>query len=152
MNSSAGTRSTMGAPVIPAPHLPVANKKTNSEMVDELMRAAYAAESGGNYNDLESRAGYLDEKAPVPAQVNEQTYKALFGNGPNSPMPPAVNNQGRRPANGGNGMMRWLDGTVTPHESRFGPPPSTAGLRAEQDWPPMPRQPQGNNNQPYDYR
>lgn len=147
-NSSAGTRSTMGAPIVPPPILPVANKKTNSEMVDALMQAAYATESGGNYNDLESRVGYLDEKAPVPAQINEKTYKALFGNGPNSPLPPmpqmpVANGQGRSLTTANNPMARWLDDTVTPRQSRFGPPPSTAGLRpGEEEWPPVPKQPQ----------
>ncbi|KAM7201712.1 hypothetical protein V8F33_003261 [Rhypophila sp. PSN 637] len=128
-NSSAGTRTTVApAPALPPPQLPFANKKTNSEMVDDLMRAAYAAESGGNYNDLESRAGYWDEKsqAGAPAQVNEKTYKALFGNGPNSPMPPTAptmpfvgkpNNQGRPLTNGGNPMKRWLDATATPRQT-----------------------------------
>ncbi|KAM7216582.1 hypothetical protein V8F06_007993 [Rhypophila decipiens] len=149
-NSSAGTRTTVApapAPVLAPPQLPFANKKTNSEMVDQLMQAAYAAESGGNYNDLESRAGYWDEKSqagapvPHPTQVNETTYKALFGNGPNSPMPPTApampfvgkpSNQGRPLTNGGNPMMRWLDATATPRQSEFGPPPSNAGLRPDQ--------------------
>ncbi|KAK4207307.1 hypothetical protein QBC37DRAFT_98773 [Rhypophila decipiens] len=150
-NSSAGTRTTVApapAPALAPPQLPFANKKTNSEMVDQLMQAAYAAESGGNYNDLESRAGYWDEKSqagapvPHPTQVNEKTYKALFGNGPNSPMPPTAptmpfvgkpSNQGRPLTNGGNPMMRWLDATATPRQSKFGPPPSAAGLRPDQD-------------------
>ncbi|KAM7188875.1 hypothetical protein V8F20_010384 [Naviculisporaceae sp. PSN 640] len=141
-NSSAGTRTTVGVPPpVSTAQLPMGKQKTNSEIVDDLMRAAYEAESGGKYNDMESRVGYLDEKAPVPAQVNEQTYKALFGNGPNSPMPPR-NAQGAPPANGGNGMTKWLDGTVTPRESRFGPPASNVGVQAQQDWPPMPQQAQ----------
>jgi len=168
-SSSGSDRSSTVVPPLPPAMLRAENKKTNSEMVDDLMRAAYAAESGENYNDLESRAGgYYDEKAAAPNQnyLDEKAYAALQGGkGPYSPLPPPTpkvapvqtkKNQGRPLTNGTttNPMTRWLDATVTPHQSKFGPPPSTAGLPPDQPpspspWPMMPPPPQagvdGNN-------
>lgn len=160
-SSGSSDRSSTAVPPLQPPNMPAANKKTNSEMVDDLMRAAYAAESGGNYNDVESQAGgYYGEKAPASNQnyLDEKAYAALQGGkGPYSPLPPPMskttvpesksyNNQGRPLTNETtrNPLTRWLDATVTPHQSRFGPP-TTAGLPPDQPpspWPMMPPPPQ----------
>lgn len=159
-SSTGSDRSSTIVPPLPPPNMPAANKKTNSEMVNDLMRAAYALESGQNYNDVESRAGgYYDEKAPAQTQsyLDEKAYAALQGGkGPYSPLPPPMpkmattlnpkNDQGRPLTNGTaiNPLTRWLDGTVTPHQSSYGPP-TTAGLPPDQPpspWPMMAPLPQ----------
>ncbi|KAK0656269.1 hypothetical protein B0T16DRAFT_451863 [Cercophora newfieldiana] len=91
------------------------SKKTNSEMMDDLMQATYKAE-GGYTRDSKSEAGTFGNKAGNmtfgekggPGFMNESTYTALAG-----PPTPAAAPSGP--------VGNWLSGVKTPHQS--GAPP-----------------------------
>ncbi|KAK4178274.1 hypothetical protein QBC36DRAFT_109031 [Triangularia setosa] len=96
--------------------------KTNTAIMDDLMKAAYAAEHGNN--DMEFYGGYPgDQKDIHPNMIDEKAYVALTGHlTPGTPKKP---------------VSTWLGGIVTPRQSQ-GPvfPPSPMYSEAER--PPMP--------------
>ncbi|KAK0737425.1 hypothetical protein B0T21DRAFT_383401 [Apiosordaria backusii] len=96
--------------------------KTNTAIIDDMMKAAYAAENGSN--DMEYYGGYPREQKEVhPNFLDEKAYVALAGHlTPRTPKKP---------------VSTWLGGIVTPRQSQ-GPvfPPSPMYSEAER--PPMP--------------
>jgi hypothetical protein len=108
--STTSGRTTVAPPASVTPAMPplsstkFGNTKTNSEMMNGLMKAAYAAEGGMNDMETFGRGpGFMDEKA----------YAKLEGQ-------PITG--GRKP------VSRWLSGIITP-STRSRPPsmPPTPG-------------------------
>jgi len=96
--------------------------KTNTQIMDDLMKAAYATENGTN--DMESGMWPAASKEPpqlpagkqTSAFMDEKAYAALAGPGaPATPVKP---------------VMRWLDDVRTPTQPN-GPeiPPTICGVR-----------------------
>ncbi|KAK5656377.1 hypothetical protein OQA88_4758 [Cercophora sp. LCS_1] len=113
-------------PILPPPSLGA--KKTNSEMMDDLMQATFKAENGG----MDSRPGSYGQMAqPQPDFMNETTYTALAG----PPTPVAVPRPGDRRSKP---VIQWLDNVRTPSQA-----PSTPGstIWPAPDYPPMPPPP-----------
>ncbi|KAK4199813.1 hypothetical protein QBC40DRAFT_78347 [Triangularia verruculosa] len=92
------------------------NEKTNTAIMDDLMRAAYEAENG---NDMEYYGGSPPDKKEIhPNMIDEKAYVALAGHlTPRTPKKP---------------VSTWLGGIVTPRQSQ-GPvfPPSPMYSEAE---------------------
>ncbi|KAK0668547.1 hypothetical protein QBC41DRAFT_121727 [Cercophora samala] len=95
---------------------PKINEKTNTAIMDNLMKAAYQAENG---NDMEYYGGYPPDKKELhPNMIDEKAYVALAGHlTPRTPKKP---------------VSTWLGGLVTPRQSQ-GPafPPSPMYSEAE---------------------
>ncbi|KAK4660033.1 hypothetical protein QC762_115550 [Podospora pseudocomata] len=95
---------------------PKINEKTNTAIMDDLMKAAYQAENG---NDMEYYGGYPPDKKELhPNMIDEKAYVALAGHlTPRTPKKP---------------VSTWLGGIVTPRQSQ-GPafPPSPMYSEAE---------------------
>ncbi|KAJ4379946.1 hypothetical protein N0V85_008807, partial [Neurospora sp. IMI 360204] len=71
--------------------------KTNSEMINDLMRAAYASEGGGN--NMAAAYGHADQH-----YIDEKAYAMLAG------QPPT-------PATEKRGVSKWLADVMTPRQS-----------------------------------
>ncbi|KAK0733770.1 hypothetical protein B0T26DRAFT_36111 [Lasiosphaeria miniovina] len=116
-SSSSSGRTTMAPPRAVAPPLPFLPppkfgrvSKTNTDIMDNLMRAAYQAEGG--QNDMESRVNAVEK----PGFMDEKAYAMLAGR----PAPPERKRQ--KP------ISRWLDGLMTPRvQSRVPSMPPTPG-------------------------
>jgi hypothetical protein len=103
-------------PILPPPTLGA--KKTNSEMLDDLMQATYKSEQQGVDPPADAGtfgpSGYPDEKAGgygksstrQPGFMDEEAYVALAG-----PPTPSVGDRRSKP------VLRWLDDTKTPRQS-----------------------------------
>lgn len=119
--ASSGPRTTVASTPPPLP-VPKFNPKTNSEMIDDLVQASYAAENGNppdhthNHNrqsDLESQS--TTHWPPSPGSfINEKAYNALEGPWPPyaPPTPAKLKRSSKPPA-----VTRWLDGILTPRQS-----------------------------------
>lgn len=124
------------------------NLKTNSEMLDELVQATYAAEGGAGtgaekssrrLTDLESQSppspgSFLDENF-----INEKSYAKLEGPWPLR-HPPNGKGKGIAAAPKTPGpVARWLDGILTPRQSIAVPPPTLPpGGQMATKWQPAP--------------
>lgn len=98
------------APILAPPMVGI-NKKTNSEMMNDLMQAAYKAEGGYSRDSEAGTFGKKDGNVAFgekggPGFMNETTYTALAGPPTPAPKGPVGN---------------WLSGVKTPHQS--GAPP-----------------------------
>lgn len=87
--------------------------KTNSEMINDMMRAAYAAEGGGNNMAAAHADHYIDEKA----------YAMLAGHPPT----PSVAGTEKR------SVSKWLGDVMTPNPSTAPAPPRQSAM--SQKWP-----------------
>jgi hypothetical protein len=120
------------------------NPKTNSEMLDELVQASYAAEVGAGIAAEKSRRRLTDlesQSPPSPGSfldenfMNEKSYAKLEGSWPF-----------RNPAKGSAAaprtpgpVARWLDGILTPRQSIAASPPALVPRgRMTTKWQPDP--------------
>lgn len=86
---------------------PNGNAKTNTKIMDDLMRAAYDSENGGN--DM-AGAGFYGINEKQSAWLDEKAFVALGGE--------LTPRRTSKPVN------RWLSAIETPRQSRPGFPPS----------------------------
>ncbi|OIW34689.1 hypothetical protein CONLIGDRAFT_675654 [Coniochaeta ligniaria NRRL 30616] len=156
-SSSSGTRSTVFAFTKKDP-------KTDSEMLDELVQATYAAEGGAGMTDEKSRRRLTDDlesqSPPSPGSfldenfIDAKSYAKLEG-----PWPlrnPAKVSAGAAAAAAApktpGPVARWLDGILTPRQSTAAAPPPAlvpGGGQMTTRWqpePPLPvAKPQGSS-------
>ncbi|KAH8905294.1 hypothetical protein BR93DRAFT_939295 [Coniochaeta sp. PMI_546] len=119
-------------------------QETNSEMLDKLVQASYAAESGAGIagekthrrlTDLESQSppspgSFLDENF-----INEKSYAKLEGPWPFRNVPKGNAGAPKTPGP----VARWLDGILTPRQSTAAPPPAlVTGDQMTTKWQPEP--------------
>lgn len=102
------------------------SEKTNTKIIDDLMKAAYAAENGGN--DMAFASAYGPDKFGLPppqaaAFMDEKAYIALAG--PPTPRTP------KKP------VSQWLNNVTTPRQSRGPVFPPSPSLPPDADEPPI---------------
>jgi hypothetical protein len=94
--------------------------KTNTQIMDDLMRAAYAAENGTN--DMEGASSPAAPAKAVPQQpgafLDEKAYAALA-----RPATPPAPGSPVKP------VMRWLDAVKTPTQPNGPEMPPTPDIR-----------------------
>ena len=123
-------------PILP-PGL-TAGKKTNSEMMDQLMQATFKSENGNRQSEVSTEAF---GNAREPGFMNETTYTALAG----PPTPMGEPHPGERRTS--KPVIQWLDGVKTPRQSgaptiktsrsSFVPGPVPALPKAPAGWQPQ---------------
>ena len=141
------------------------DNKTNSEILDELVQASYAAEDGNNNfvlpaekarhrrsSDLESQSPpspgtFLDENF-----LNEKSYAKLEGPWPfnsSSPAATRVKKNPLPPPKTPGLVARWLDGILTPRQSVVAVPPVLVpgGGQMSTKWQPEPPLPVAGGGQ-----
>lgn len=128
-------------PILPPP--PIGTKKTNSEMMDDLMQATFKAENGA-VDARNPQPGVPAAYGQRPGFMNETTYTALAG--PPTPVAaprPPVERRSKP-------VIQWLDNVRTPSQAPV--TPGSANWPGP-DYPPMPpppaqaRGPQGPSQQ-----
>lgn len=114
------------------PAFPAGNGKTNTKIMDDLMKAAYDAENG---NDREYSGAFGPDKKyppqlPPPQQaafMDEKAYVALAGQlTPRTPKKP---------------VSQWLDNVKTPRQSQGPAFPPSPSFPPDADMAPIPNNP-----------